>query len=211
MNGHRAVTEALVAAMAEDLDIPAEFLTDGVGLSRRTLEPAIERARTATVVPDQIAQRVLDTFQTDDSTVTQEQALAVEQLLLTYATQCEQAQAVRELHRPRDPGPPKTEAELHATMSHPEWEYAITEGQRKAFDAGEPPDPYEHGTGWEVNREQGRDGWERFDFTEQAYWRRRRTEPLAPPSALCAECHKPHPCPTAATFSDTAHEPASQK
>lgn len=63
----------------------------------------------------------------------------------------------------------ETDAELHARRAHPDWQYATTEGQRKAWDrSDEPPD----GEGWVRNREAGRDGWERFDFIEESYWRR---------------------------------------
>lgn len=103
---------------------------------------------------------------------------------------------ILDLHAPRDPRPPKTDAELHAEMAHPEWEYAITEGQRKQFDAGDPPDPDQYGTGWEVNTDKGDDGWERFRFTEEAYWRRRRETPLPPAPTLCGHCRKRSPCQT---------------
>lgn len=63
---------------------------------------------------------------------------------------------------------------LHAQRAHPDFEYRTTEGARKQFDASVPPadengdpDPT-----WEVNVDAGRDGWERFDYTEEAYWRR---------------------------------------
>ncbi|HEY5986431.1 MAG TPA: hypothetical protein VIV12_08655, partial [Streptosporangiaceae bacterium] len=48
----------------------------------------------------------------------------------------------------------------------------ITQGQRKAWDYGDvPPD----GDGWERNTDAGRpgQGWDRFDYTEESYWRRR--------------------------------------
>lgn len=63
----------------------------------------------------------------------------------------------------------KPDAELHAHFMHPDWEYTTTEGQRKAWDyADEPPE----GDGWVRNVDAGRDGWERFDYTEESYWRR---------------------------------------
>ena len=63
----------------------------------------------------------------------------------------------------------ETEAELHAHFACPGWEYETTEGQRKAWDrCNKPPE----GEGWERNTDAGRDGWERFDYTEESYWRR---------------------------------------
>lgn len=63
----------------------------------------------------------------------------------------------------------QSDAELHARFAHPGWEYATTEGPRKQWDdAGVPPE----GDGWERNVAKGIDGWERFDFTEESYWRR---------------------------------------
>lgn len=60
-------------------------------------------------------------------------------------------------------------AELHADRMHPDYEYATTEGQRKAwYDIDVPPE----GDGWERNTAAGRNGWERFDYTEESYWRR---------------------------------------
>lgn len=60
---------------------------------------------------------------------------------------------------------------LHARRVHPDFEYETTHGGRKSFDEHEP-----EGEGWERNVEEGRNGWERFDYHEEAYWRR-RTEP----------------------------------
>jgi hypothetical protein len=65
----------------------------------------------------------------------------------------------------------RADKELHARRAHPAYEYATTEGQRKAFDAIDvPPD----GDGWERNVDAGRpgEGWERFDYHEESYWRR---------------------------------------
>lgn len=58
---------------------------------------------------------------------------------------------------------------LHARCLHPDFDYATTDGPRKAFD-GHPP----AGEGWERNVEQGDQGWERFTYHEEAYWRRRK-------------------------------------
>ena len=60
---------------------------------------------------------------------------------------------------------------LHSICKHPDYEYETTEGPRKYWeDADEPPE----GDGWEVNVDEGRDGWERFDYHEEAYWRRKK-------------------------------------
>jgi hypothetical protein len=83
-----------------------------------------------------------------------------------------------------------TDEELHATFAHPEWEYATTEGQRKAWDDQNVP-PYgddgEPDHTWERNVDAGHpgEGWMRFDYTEESYWRRRRpvarvVEPYVP-------------------------------
>lgn len=61
--------------------------------------------------------------------------------------------------------------ELHAACRHPGWEYATTEGQRKAWDAVDVPPP---GDGWVRNVHAGDSGWERFDYTEESYWMRPR-------------------------------------
>lgn len=61
----------------------------------------------------------------------------------------------------------------HANCNVPGWEYATQEGPRKS------PGPQDYppeGDGWEKNTECGRNGWERFDYTEESYWRRRITE-----------------------------------
>lgn len=74
---------------------------------------------------------------------------------------------------PQQPAP--TVAELHARFAHPGYEYATTQGSRKAFDAiNEPPE----GAGWERNIDAGRpgEGWERFDYHEESYWRRLRPD-----------------------------------
>ncbi|WP_420032285.1 DUF6247 family protein [Streptomyces sp. cg28] len=94
-----------------------------------------------------------------------------------------------------------TDAELHARRAHPDYEYATTEGPRKQWDDIDVPPHDEEGEpepGWERNTDAGRDGWERFDYTEESYWRRPRTtagaatqatesvEDLATPKALRA-------------------------
>lgn len=62
-------------------------------------------------------------------------------------------------------------SELHRMRRHPGYEYDTTEGQRKNWDdADEPPE----GEGWERNVDAGRNGWDRFDYTEESYWRRKQ-------------------------------------
>lgn len=61
------------------------------------------------------------------------------------------------------------------------WEYATTTGPRKAFyTADEPP----KGGGWELDYSRGRPGeaWERFEYYEERYWKRRLR--ASPPPAL---------------------------
>lgn len=59
--------------------------------------------------------------------------------------------------------------ELHARVAHPDWEYTLTEGPRKQWHHSDvPPD----GDGWVRNRHMGRDGWERYEYTEESYWMR---------------------------------------
>lgn len=65
----------------------------------------------------------------------------------------------------------RPDEELHAAFAHPDWEYDTTEGQRKAWDNVDVPPP---GDGWIRNIHAGRDGWERFDYTEESYWMRPR-------------------------------------
>lgn len=95
--------------------------------------------------------------------------------------------AKRRIVAENPPLPTYSEAEQHRYCIHPEYEYATTEGQRKAWDdADTPPE----GEGWERNTDKGRDGWERYDYTEESYWRRRlpddkfRTAMIAPPREL---------------------------
>lgn len=63
----------------------------------------------------------------------------------------------------------RLEAWLHSRCMHPDFEYETTDGPRKAFDCHKPA-----GEGWVRNVEEGRNGWERFDYHEEAYWRRPR-------------------------------------
>ncbi|MFG3488514.1 hypothetical protein [Streptomyces sp. NPDC047972] len=69
---------------------------------------------------------------------------------------------------------------LHARRAHPDWEYATTEGPRKHWDdVNQPPldDNGDPDPTWERNLDAGRpgEGWERFNYTEESYWRRRKT------------------------------------
>lgn len=64
---------------------------------------------------------------------------------------------------------------LHSFERHPDYEYATTSGPRKGWEPSPPS-----GDGWTVNRYRGREGWERFEYHEEAYWMR----PLPPVSAL---------------------------
>lgn len=60
---------------------------------------------------------------------------------------------------------------LHIHGAHPAYEYATTEGQRKAWPYVD--DPPEQDAGWELNTTSRHpDAWERFEYTEQRYWRR---------------------------------------
>ncbi|MFF2100924.1 hypothetical protein [Streptomyces sp. NPDC058202] len=76
-------------------------------------------------------------------------------------------------------------ARLHAEQRHPDYEYATTTGPRKQWDDADVP-PYgdngEPDTTWQHNLDAGYPGagWERFDYTEEAYWRRPKTAAVAP-------------------------------
>jgi hypothetical protein len=78
-------------------------------------------------------------------------------------------------------------SQLHARHAHPDFEYRITNGPRKQWDASDVPPTDEDGIperGWERNVDRGDNGWERFDYHEEAYWRRpkRKTgDPCARP------------------------------
>ncbi|MFD9276904.1 hypothetical protein ACFWD7_06375 [Streptomyces mirabilis] len=86
------------------------------------------------------------------------------------------------------PGHPDDEASrelvrtdrLHAERRHPAYEYATTEGQRKQWDDADVPPRDDNGEpepGWEPNTHSGcTDAWERFDYTEESYWRRLRAD-----------------------------------
>lgn len=76
-------------------------------------------------------------------------------------------------------GPVLTDPQLHARFAHPAWEYRVTEGPRKQWDDADRPPCDDNGDpepGWERNTDAGRDGWERWDNTEESYWRRLRPD-----------------------------------
>lgn len=72
-------------------------------------------------------------------------------------------------------------ARLHAERRHPGYEYATTRGPRKQWD--NPQQPPCDGDGepdptWDPNPDAGRagQGWDRFDYHEEAYWRRPKSQ-----------------------------------
>lgn len=91
---------------------------------------------------------------------------------------------VEELEPQEQCGEPETDAQLHARFAHPAWEYRVTEGPRKQWDDVDVPPRDNNGDpepGWERNVDAGLDGWERWGYTEEAYWRRPRPEGPRPP------------------------------
>lgn len=95
------------------------------------------------------------------------------------------AEAVRRPAQPTD----ETEAQLHARRACPGWEYRTTEGPRKQWDGVDTPPCDDNGDPdptWERNTDAGRDGWERFDYTEESYWRRRVAAPATQTGATDA-------------------------
>lgn len=81
---------------------------------------------------------------------------------------------------------------MHREQRHSEWEYATTTSVRKQ---GDPPRP--NGNGWMLNQYAGRDGWERFDAHEEAYWRR--------PKLVAASMPEPDDVPR--TIASPEHQP----
>lgn len=66
----------------------------------------------------------------------------------------------------------KSDEELHNFCRHPDYEYETTQGPRKSWtDEDMEPD----GPRWERNVDRGRNGWERFDYHEESYWRRKKS------------------------------------
>lgn len=62
------------------------------------------------------------------------------------------------------------ESKLHEMQYHPDYEYETTDGPRKAWEfEDEPPE----GKGWTRNVHKADNGWERFDYHEEAYWMRK--------------------------------------
>lgn len=87
----------------------------------------------------------------------------------------------------RDPFEGMSDDELHQRRAHPAYEYETTEGQRKAWEGVDDP-PWDEalgrpGEGWELNiTSRDPDAFERFDYTEERYWRRLRPDgPRAQP------------------------------
>lgn len=77
------------------------------------------------------------------------------------------------------------EARLHAERRHPDFEYATTHGPRKQWNDPERPPAGENSDPdytWQPNPDAGRpgQGWDRFDYHEEAYWRRPRERPTGP-------------------------------
>ncbi|MET7975747.1 DUF6221 family protein [Streptomyces mirabilis] len=86
---------------------------------------------------------------------------------------------VDEIEPPMEADGPASDAELHALESHPAYEYRTTSGPRKQWDDADVPPCDDNGDpepGWERNTDAGRDGWERWDYTEESYWRRPRPD-----------------------------------
>ncbi len=57
---------------------------------------------------------------------------------------------------------------LHSLREHPEYEYETTFCGRKCGSHEEP-----EGNGWKLNDDYN-EGWERFDYHEETYWRRKK-------------------------------------
>lgn len=91
---------------------------------------------------------------------------------------CYPCPTITALEPPQEtPEPAEPDSVLHAQRRHPDWEYATTEGPRKQWDdINVPPrgDDGEPDPTWERNLDAGHpgEGWERFDYTEESYWRR---------------------------------------
>ncbi|MFE3578743.1 hypothetical protein [Streptomyces vinaceus] len=80
---------------------------------------------------------------------------------------------------------PEPDGVLHAQRRHPDWEYATTEGPRKRWDGIDVPPCDDNGDPdptWERNLDAGHpgEGWERFDYTEESYWRRPKRPGTSP-------------------------------
>ena len=66
----------------------------------------------------------------------------------------------------------RLEKALHSLRAHPDYEYETTEGPRKNWNQNPP-----EGNGWENNKDY-HDGFERFDYHEEAYWRRKQIQEI---------------------------------
>lgn len=72
----------------------------------------------------------------------------------------------------RDPYAGLSDDELHQERVHPAYEYETVTVGRKSYEDDRPP-----GEGWERNiTSVDPQGWERFDYTEDSYWRRLRPD-----------------------------------
>lgn len=60
----------------------------------------------------------------------------------------------------------------HANEAHPDFEYTTTDAPRKCGVVNEPD-----GDGWHLNDDHPSGGWERLEYFELTYWRRRRPAP----------------------------------
>lgn len=67
-------------------------------------------------------------------------------------------------------------AELHKRRAHPDYEYVTTKCGRKQSDDSIYPQNRGLGEGWEENiiGSEPHSSWERFDYHEEHYWRRRK-------------------------------------
>lgn len=116
--------------------------------------------------------------------------------------ECEAKRRIVELHSANE-APDLTDEELHERRTHPEWEYLTVETGRKTDEDTSPPDET-----WEPNAAPdwvlpdgsvvpGRN-WERFEYTEETYYRRRRTggpapAPASPTLLALAQVYSDHP------------------
>lgn len=107
---------------------------------------------------------------------------SVEISTVRILAECKAKRAIIAEHTPTDHSA-KTDNELHALFSHPDYEYLTVETGRKSGENDDPPD-----SSWEPNPiiYMGADypprNWCRFDYTEETYYRRRRTTPRPAPS-----------------------------
>lgn len=90
-----------------------------------------------------------------------------------YVYKMDRTGVAKEVQQPNEFEPDESAVrEMHMIGIHPGYDYKTTEGQRKNWnDWDTPPE----GEGWERNFDRGMQGWERFDYTEKSYWRRKRS------------------------------------